>query len=120
MGSADYKVQVSLSVGGVMINIPAETDEEASKRAVDWLARANTLAEGIEKIKANTRFSPAGLTNKQVDPQNLAECGLCGGDVWDNRAKKASPKSPDFRCKSCNAAGWEKKGGGVTWKKSLK
>ena len=26
-------------------------------------------------------------------------CPRCGGPLWDNRANKKTPKSPDFRCK---------------------
>lgn len=34
-------------------------------------------------------------------------CPQCGGEMWDNRRKKASPKSPDFKCKKCGKAIWE-------------
>ncbi len=35
-------------------------------------------------------------------------CPKCGGPMWDNRAAKANPKAPDFRCKdkNCDGARW--------------
>lgn len=37
-------------------------------------------------------------------------CVKCGGEVWDNRAKKASgefsAKGPDFACKDKTGCGW--------------
>lgn len=37
-------------------------------------------------------------------------CPDCGGAMWDNRANKRNPKSPDFKCKNaqCAKAVWEK------------
>lgn len=32
------------------------------------------------------------------DPNNPL-CPVCGGEMWDNRAKKTNTKAPDFRCK---------------------
>ena len=36
------------------------------------------------------------------------ECPNCGGPMWDNRNRKKTPKSPDFRCKSqeCGKVVW--------------
>lgn len=38
------------------------------------------------------------------------KCPDCGGQIWDNRAKKASgqfsPKSPNFSCKDKDGCGW--------------
>lgn len=42
-------------------------------------------------------------------------CNICGGEMWDNRAKKTegkiSPKAPDFKCKdpNCNGVKWPPK-----------
>jgi len=38
------------------------------------------------------------------------KCSDCGGAMWDNRTKKQSPNSPDFKCKDtkCGKAIWEK------------
>ena len=52
------------------------------------------------------------------------QCGKCGGDMWDNRTKKANKeghfhaKSPDFSCKDkqgCGANAWIQPGGGLKW-----
>jgi hypothetical protein len=47
------------------------------------------------------------------------ECPNCGGEMWDNRAKKRAgefkPSAPDFKCKdkNCDGVVWpEKKKGG--------
>jgi hypothetical protein len=36
----------------------------------------------------------------------VPKCPQCGGDMWDNRTKKQSAKSPDFKCKTCGKAIW--------------
>lgn len=35
-------------------------------------------------------------------------CPKCGGAMWDNRATKKNPRSPDFKCKqrSCDGVIW--------------
>lgn len=40
----------------------------------------------------------------------LDKCMKCGGPVYDNRQKKLSPKSPDFKCQdqTCGEAFWLK------------
>lgn len=37
-----------------------------------------------------------------------AKCPKCSGAMWDNRATKTNPKSPDFKCKdrSCDGVYW--------------
>ena len=42
-------------------------------------------------------------------------CPMCGGQTWDNRLTKRSPKAPDYRCKDCKAAGWLNDTGGWRW-----
>lgn len=39
---------------------------------------------------------------------DFAACPKCGGDMWDNRTTKRSPKAPDFKCKdkACDGAVW--------------
>ena len=41
------------------------------------------------------------------------KCPACGGEMWDNRPKKASGEfkstSPDFKCKSCGHVIWPPK-----------
>lgn len=53
---------------------------------------------------------PAGATHP------TACCPYCGGALWDNRARKRSPKAPDYRCQRCRAAAWLRDGGpGWRW-----
>jgi hypothetical protein len=44
-----------------------------------------------------------------VSTTPVPNCPTCNGPMWDNRAKKQSPKSPDFKCKDpkCGKAVWE-------------
>lgn len=46
--------------------------------------------------------------------QEPTACLKCGGGVWDNRATKKNPKSPDFKCKNtgCGEGYWQSKKGG--------
>ncbi|MBA3341629.1 MAG: hypothetical protein H0T48_07320 [Gemmatimonadaceae bacterium] len=39
---------------------------------------------------------------------DVPRCKKCGGEVYDNRADKKSPRSPDFRCKdkACAEPAW--------------
>lgn len=32
-------------------------------------------------------------------------CPVCGGRMWDNRARKTNPKSPDFKCRTPECTG---------------
>lgn len=50
-------------------------------------------------------------------------CGMCGGAIWDNRAKKASGQykrtAPDYSCQDkddCGAIAWQPKDGDPDWK----
>lgn len=50
-------------------------------------------------------------------------CPKCGGEMWDNRESKRSPKAPDFRCKDrdCDGVIWppkQKKPQGAAAKKA--
>lgn len=41
---------------------------------------------------------------------DITKCPNCGGDVWDNRARKAggkmNPKAPDYSCKDKEGCKW--------------
>ena len=41
----------------------------------------------------------------------ITACPECGGEVWDNRGKKKTAKSPDWKCKdkSCDTPIWLEK-----------
>ncbi len=50
-------------------------------------------------------------------------CDMCGGPIWDNRAKKASGAykrtAPDYSCQdkdNCGAIAWQPKDGEPDWK----
>jgi hypothetical protein len=49
-------------------------------------------------------------TSKVDTSVPVPNCPVCNGPMWDNRTKKQSPKSPDFKCKDtkCGKAIWEK------------
>jgi hypothetical protein len=32
-------------------------------------------------------------------------CPVCGGRMWDNRARKTNPKAPDFKCRTPDCTG---------------
>ena len=49
-----------------------------------------------------------------LDPEEV-RCPLCGGATWDNRFTKRNPKGPDYKCKTCHAAGWLQPTGGWRW-----
>lgn len=42
------------------------------------------------------------------DPPPPAECPKCGGEMWDNRSSKRSPRAPDYKCKDkgCDGLYW--------------
>lgn len=61
-------------------------------------------------IEANKQESKGKAKDQAKDEGVPSECADCGGDLWDNRAKKASgdykPKAPDFKCKDCEKPIW--------------
>lgn len=64
--------------------------------------------------------APEGAAPSSTSPNDAApRCPDCGGEVYDNRGNRPSPKSPHFKCKSksCGAVGWLGDNG-VSWQKS--
>src|ERR1051326_463127 len=63
-------------------------------------------------VKARGYGSAQGqgtVESSTVDTSTPAPaCPVCGGQMWDNRKKKQSPSSPDFKCKDskCGKAIW--------------
>ena len=53
------------------------------------------------------------MTYAPAAPETAAACPKCGGQMWDNRASKRNPKSPDFKCrdKSCDGVIWPPRNG---------
>ncbi len=70
----------------------------------------------FEEPPPRTPARPAPASQRE-QARGMA-CGMCGGDTYDNRAKKAKGEygatSPDFTCKDkseCNARMWLNKDG---------
>lgn len=124
---------------GVVVgqNASSESIEKAVKEAVsDALKRAarklgDQFGNCLYDKEYNRQNPPQGAQPQRAPqqrptaPQNGAQapaarpngpkkpCPKCGGDMWDNRAKKASgeisEKSPDFKCKdrdNCDGVIW--------------
>lgn len=75
-----------------------EGSNKKSDRCVK--ARGFGSAQGQGTVESST-----------VDTSSPApNCPVCNGPMWDNRKKKQSPNSPDFKCKDtkCGKAIWEK------------
>lgn len=48
-------------------------------------------------------------------------CPMCGGNVFDNRAQKRTPKAPDLRCGKCEQVAWlDEQRGTWRWAKPLR
>ena len=61
---------------------------------------------------ASTTAKPA---DKVQHPEGGPACPVCGGAMWDNRANKRNPRSPDFKCRNAPAARGEPGCEGVIW-----
>jgi hypothetical protein len=77
--------------------------EEPPARFTETVAKVakvmDATVESVERVRPTDPNKPA--------------CPVCAGDMWDNRAKKASgsvnPKAPDFGCKdkACTGRIWK-------------
>lgn len=66
----------------------------------DAVTRDNTRAR-------NPRNEGVVDSPREPDAPSGVRCPKCGSpDVWDNRADKKGPRSPDFRCKNCKEPIW--------------
>lgn len=66
---------------------------------------------GSGKVEAQSNAGGGGEPVDMSAP--VPNCAKCDGPMWDNRKKKVSPNSPDFKCKdkACGHGVWlEKKG----------
>ena len=63
------------------------------------------------------RTSKPTKARRAPDDDEVPECDYCGGDVWDNRGDKRTPKSPDYKCRSkqCGGAAWMQDDGSLRW-----
>ena len=77
---------------------------EGSSKSWDRCVKARGYGSG------QTRATAESSTADTSTP--APNCPSCNGPMWDNRTKKQSPNSPDFKCKdkTCNKAIWEKSG----------
>ena len=68
-----------------------------------WNRCVKARGYGSGKAEAVDSAGPVSTTP-------VPNCPICKGPMWDNRAKKQSPNSPDFKCKdkTCGKAVWEK------------
>lgn len=103
-------------------------EESAVGRALDnagYSGNKKPSLEEMEKVKRmnstmnkyNNSPKPTTTTkeDKSDDEVNEVRCPNCGGQMWDNRPKKATgefnPAAPDFKCrdKSCGGVIWPPK-----------
>lgn len=85
----------------------------AANQQVQMVKAAFPGAVEVREASARPAASPAPPT-AAASPQAAAvdSCPKCGGNVWDNREKKAAggmnPKAPDFSCRDRDGCGWVK------------
>lgn len=96
----------------------ANEDKPAKTEAVDetdfGIDDPNELFNDEEEEEAPPVKKASPKTSSKSDSGVV--CGICKSGVWDNRADKKTPKSPDFKCKKCGAVAWVDKKGGKTLK----
>lgn len=110
---------------------PADPEQTVENiRAAAFQAKAAVLEqlgvefavddEGVIRIvkrefTSSTGERPTRERERSVPNEDEPNCPDCGGEMWDNRAKKArgdfSKKAPDFKCKdkSCDGVIWPPK-----------
>lgn len=89
----------------------ADDDAEATRTAPQPSTAAQAVRQGVAAARAQAPVAVAA--RPQAPSRNgAAHCPICGGQMWDNRPKKAdgsfSPKAPDFKCrdKTCEGVIW--------------
>jgi len=99
----------------------SKNDPQMAGSAITYAKRYSVLAMfglGTEDDDGNKASNPPtsspkpATAPKPTETTDTAKCPNCGGQMWDNRPKKASgefsPASPDFKCR-------DKACGGVIW-----
>jgi hypothetical protein len=115
---------------------------------VHWKLVEGTPSEELKKLVVNVGVLTAALAEKGYTPDPMGgkygpsgpvassgasqptaapndagspapRCPDCGGEVYDNRGNRPSPKSPHFKCKNkaCASVGWEGTDG-ISWQKA--
>lgn len=86
-----------------LLGIVADDDDDGNAASGKTVTHASAPVVPISSVKAQS--TPTAKPNGQPPKARSAvpSCPTCGGEMYDNRAKKASgefkPKSPDFTCK---------------------
>lgn len=96
---------------------PVEVAEtSAVGRALAFAGYAGSEIASVNEMEKIPVSSPKPATApKEVKSDVEAKCPNCGGQMWDNRPKKAAgefnPAAPDFKCrdKSCGGVIWPPK-----------
>jgi hypothetical protein len=101
-GSLTYARRYALLA---LLGIATEDDDAASA----------TKPSGYVKPTASTSTAPRREFDELPESHPEPSCPICGGEMWDNRPKKASgefkPTAPDFKCKDkeCDGKIWPPK-----------
>jgi hypothetical protein len=70
---------------------------EGSNKSWDRCVKARGYGSGQSRATAESSTADTSTP--------APNCPSCGGPMWDNRTKKQSPNSPDFKCKAKPANG---------------
>lgn len=95
-------------------DVPRAARPRRAVAAMDPRPDAPPPTDGAAEIPAPQARRPKSPATR--GPASLPDrCPKCGGPLWDNRADKRNPKSPDFKCQSraCGWAQWLDRDGGV-------
>lgn len=100
-------------------NIANTVLKMAKKRALidavlDATGCSDLFTQDLEDLEANGVLQ--GAPTAQEPRQQTArpsgggqyeqrDCPICGGEMWDNRARKTNPRAPDFKCKNAPPKG---------------
>lgn len=83
-------------------SVPLAQLQDAWEGMKDWNRCVKARGYGSSNDAGVTSNAPVDLS-APVPP-----CPTCNGPMWDNRTKKQSPNSPDFKCKdkACGKGVW--------------
>jgi hypothetical protein len=74
----------------------------AVKELDDEIIRAPEKFRGRDQARQDQRTTAAPAARDQAGPaRKKFVCPNCGGDLWDNRGRKAPLNHPHLKCKSC-------------------
>lgn len=69
-------------------------------------AAAATIMIDLQRANAPAKKAYGG--SRPSSGSSGPKCPKCGGDMWDNRKSKKSPRMPDYKCKDrdCDGVIW--------------